>query len=125
MRGELVVLVTHCVRSIVETSTYDNYEIVCVVDDRTDAGRARRACGASAATGCGSCRTPGPFNFSDKINTGVLASEGEHVLLLNDDIEVVTPDWLERTGHVLAAARASAPSGPSCCSATAACSTSA
>jgi O-antigen biosynthesis protein len=37
-----------------------------------------------------------PFNFSDKINTGVLASTGEHVLMLNDDIEVVTPDWLER-----------------------------
>ena len=37
-----------------------------------------------------------PFNFSDKINTGILASTGEHVLMLNDDIEVVTPDWLER-----------------------------
>ena len=23
-------------------------------------------------------------------------SEGEHLLLLNDDMEVVTPDWLER-----------------------------
>jgi GT2 family glycosyltransferase len=26
----------------------------------------------------------------------VLASDGDHVLLLNDDMEVVTPDWLER-----------------------------
>jgi len=33
-----------------------------------------------------------PFSFSDKINTGVLASTGEHALMLNDDIEVVTPD---------------------------------
>ena len=38
----------------------------------------------------------GPFDFSAKINLGAVHSEGEHLLLLNDDIEVTTPDWLER-----------------------------
>ena len=37
-----------------------------------------------------------PFNFSAKINVGAVRSEGEHLLLLNDDIEVATPNWLER-----------------------------
>ncbi len=37
-----------------------------------------------------------PFSFSGKINLGAVHSEGEHLLLLNDDMEVVTPDWLER-----------------------------
>ena len=37
-----------------------------------------------------------PFNFSAKINLGAVHSEGEHLLLLNDDIEVITPDWIER-----------------------------
>src|SRR5690606_5224000 len=37
-----------------------------------------------------------PFNFAERINAGVLAASGEHVLLLNDDMEVVTPDWIER-----------------------------
>ena len=37
-----------------------------------------------------------PFNFSAKINRGAVHSEGEHLLLLNDDMEVATPDWLER-----------------------------
>ena len=36
VRFEPVVLVVNCVRSIVERSTYENYEIVCVVDDGTD-----------------------------------------------------------------------------------------
>jgi GT2 family glycosyltransferase len=32
-----------------------------------------------------------PFNFSDKINEGVLAATGEYVLLLNDDTEMIEP----------------------------------
>ena len=38
----------------------------------------------------------GPFDFSAKINLGAVRSEGEHLLLLNDDIEVTTPNWIER-----------------------------
>lgn len=41
-------------------------------------------------------RGPGVFNFSFAINQGILASKGEFVLLLNDDIEADTPDWLGR-----------------------------
>jgi GT2 family glycosyltransferase len=37
-----------------------------------------------------------PFSFSGKINLGAANSEGEHLLLLNDDMEVATPDWIER-----------------------------
>src|ERR1043165_9738881 len=37
-----------------------------------------------------------PFSYSDKINAGAAASRGEHLLLLNDDIAVATPDWIER-----------------------------
>lgn len=41
-------------------------------------------------------RGPGAFNFSFAINQGILASKGEFVLLLNDDMEADTPDWLGR-----------------------------
>ena len=37
---------------------------------------------------------PGPFNFSALTNAGVAASSGRFVLLLNNDIEVLDPDWL-------------------------------
>jgi GT2 family glycosyltransferase len=36
-----------------------------------------------------------PFNFSAACNAGVRAATGTHVVLLNNDIVVVTPDWLE------------------------------
>ena len=95
VHGELVVLVTRCVESIIKTSTYDNFEIVCVIDERTDTRRLE-AIRAIANGRLQVVLCPGPFNFSERINTGVLASDGEHVLFLNDDIEVVTPDWVER-----------------------------
>jgi glycosyltransferase involved in cell wall biosynthesis len=95
VRFEEVVLVEHCLRSIVETSTYENYEIVCVSDGGTDPGlfeRLRRIAGDRLRI----VPFEEPFNFSAKINRGVAHSSGEYVLLLNDDMEVVTPEWIER-----------------------------
>ncbi len=95
VRFERVVLVTHCVRSIVETSTYDDYEIVCVVDDSTDPAvlDELRMIGGDRLR---LVRYDRKFNFSAKVNLGAVRSEGEHLLILNDDMEVVTPDWIER-----------------------------
>ncbi len=43
-----------------------------------------------------------PFNFSAACNLGVKHSRGEVVVLLNNDIEAITPDWLiELTSHAL------------------------
>lgn len=36
-----------------------------------------------------------PFNFSDKTNMGVVHADGEYVLLLNDDTEIIDHDWCE------------------------------
>jgi O-antigen biosynthesis protein len=95
VRSETINLVVHCVRSIVETSTYPDYEIVIVADTDTPPG----VLGELRAVARDRLRVVSyhhPFNFSDKINMGVLASAGEHVLMLNDDMEVVTSEWLER-----------------------------
>jgi GT2 family glycosyltransferase len=95
VRFKPTVLVANCVRSIVERSTYENYEIVCVFDEgvqpvilqelRDVAGERLRL-----------VKFSGPFDFSAKINLGAVRSEGKHLLLLNDDIEVTTPNWIER-----------------------------
>ncbi len=95
VRGAHTTLVHHCVRSIVETSTYDDYEIVCVAD----AGTGGDVLADLLAIGRGRLRIvpyDQPFNFADKINVGALASDGDHLLLLNDDMEIATPDWIER-----------------------------
>ncbi|HEY6729942.1 MAG TPA: glycosyltransferase [Solirubrobacterales bacterium] len=95
IRYEPVVLINNCVRSIVERSTYKNYEIVCVLDTDTprDVFDDLRKIGGDRVK---IVRYDRPFNFSAKINVGAIRSQGEHLLLLNDDIEVATPNWLER-----------------------------
>lgn len=95
VRGEHTTLVVHCVRSIVEVTTYPDYEIVVVADATTPSGVLDEL-HAIAGDRLRLVTYDRPFNFSDKINVGVLASEGEQVLMLNDDMEVVTPDWLQR-----------------------------
>lgn len=95
VRFERVVLVENCVRSIVERSTYANYEIVVVIDSGGDPelpGRLERIAGDRLTL----VDFDRPFSFSEKINVGAVRSGGEHLLLLNDDIEVSTPDWIER-----------------------------
>lgn len=95
VRYESVVLVEHCVRSIVERSTYDNYEIVVVADTSTP----QDVLDGLLEVGGERLRIipfDQPFNFSSKINRGAVHSDGELLLLLNDDMEVVTPGWIER-----------------------------
>ena len=38
---------------------------------------------------------PESFNFSRAINRGIERARGEHFLLLNNDVEVIGPDWLK------------------------------
>lgn len=35
------------------------------------------------------------FNFSHKVNLGVLASSGDFIVIVNDDVEVISDDWLD------------------------------
>lgn len=95
VRFEPTVLVTHCVRSIVESSTYEDYEIVVVADASSDPAVLGEL-GEIAGERLRTVEYERPFNFSAKVNLGAARSEGEHLLLLNDDIEVATPDWIER-----------------------------
>lgn len=95
IRRRREVLVRHCVRSIVERSTYENFDIVVVADADTPPD----AVDGLAEIAGGRLRLveyDRPFNFSAKVNLGASRSEGERLLLLNDDIEVVTRDWIER-----------------------------
>jgi GT2 family glycosyltransferase len=93
--SERVVLVTHCVRSIVTQSLYSNYEIV-VVADPTVTDSVRRELLEIAGDRLRIVEFNRPFHYSQKINVGAIASQGEHLLLLNDDIEVISRDWIER-----------------------------
>ena len=85
-------LVLNCVRSIVERTTYENYELVLVVDDDAPQGLVDEL-GELAGDRLKLVGFEGPFNFSAKVNLGAENSTGEHLLLLNDDVEVLPEGW--------------------------------
>ena len=94
IHGRPSVLVVDAVRGIVERSTYRAFELVIVADDATPqdvidelilvAGDRLRLVRWSEA-----------FNFSAKMNRGTLFAQGEYLVLLNDDVELISPDWIE------------------------------
>jgi GT2 family glycosyltransferase len=87
-------LVVNAVRSIVEKSTYKNIEIVLVLDGGYDEEVLENLV-ALAGDRLRVVPWEEPFNFSRKMNHGFLHARGDYTLLLNDDVEVISPDWIE------------------------------
>lgn len=78
--------------SIREMTDYENYELVVVHNGDLDAGQ------VSWIGSLGNARLvhyrADSFNLSDKINEGVRAAKGEYLVLMNDDIRVISRNWL-------------------------------
>jgi O-antigen biosynthesis protein len=91
--GRNIDLITNCLDSIVRRSTYKSLEFIVV--DNGDLGELRtnelRRRGCKLTTYSGS-----KFNIAAKLNLGASIATGEMLLLLNDDIEPINSDWIER-----------------------------
>ena len=84
-------MLSNCVNSISTKTTYSNYEIV-VVDNNDLAEHTLRAI---ERNDCRFVHYEGPVNIAAKMNLGARHARGEYFLFLNDDVEVISPDWLE------------------------------
>ncbi|MEX3954859.1 glycosyltransferase [Trinickia sp. EG282A] len=89
-----VELLRQCIESVRSKSTYPNYEII-VVDNGSTEQPTLDYFSAVADEGVRILRDDSPFNFSVLNNRAVEHAAGEFICLLNNDIEVITPDWLE------------------------------
>ncbi len=87
-------LVVEAVRSVIDASTYKNVEFVIVVDSvaPTSVRDQLRQIGGDRLR---MVEWDKPFSFSGKMNFGALHARGEFLLMLNDDVEVITPGWIE------------------------------
>lgn len=86
-------LLDRCLASLAERTTYARVELVVV-----DSSPAGLGSPLDAAQPLPHRVVPyrGPFNFSTAVNVGAEAAAGEVLVLLNDDTEIVSPDWIER-----------------------------
>jgi len=92
LRGTLVDLVLNCVENVARLSTYTNCEFVIVHDGPL---RDSTLQGLSKYSPVLVQYDDPLFNFSKKINLGALRASGDYLLLLNDDTEIISPDWME------------------------------
>lgn len=85
-----------CIDSIRSKTTYPNWEIVLIENNSEKAETFRFYEDLKRDSRIRVITYQGPFNFSAVVNYGAQAARGQYLLLLNNDTEVITPDWLER-----------------------------
>jgi GT2 family glycosyltransferase len=86
-----------CVESILEKTTYPDYEIL-IVDNHSQDPEAVEWLAAVESMGDDKIRVlryPYPFNFSAINNRAAEQARGEYLVLLNDDTAVLQSEWLE------------------------------
>ncbi|MFF2273382.1 glycosyltransferase [Agromyces sp. NPDC058136] len=88
------VLVVEAIRGIIERSSYQNLEFVVVADSVTPDDVVDELVGLLGDR-LRLVEWDKPFNFSAKVNHGIAAARGEYLLVLNDDTDLVTGDWIE------------------------------
>ena len=95
-------LVKACIDSIREKSIYENYEILLIDNGSDEIDSIRYFETLEDLPEVRVLNYPGPFNYSAINNFGVKHARGEVVGLINNDIEVISPEWLTyMVGHVM------------------------
>lgn len=88
-------MLRRCVDSVVGTTRYDGFEVLVVNNRSGDPAALSCLAELSARPGVRVLDYDRPFNFAAINNFAAQHAGGEVLCLLNDDTEVLTPDWLE------------------------------
>ena len=86
-----------CLNSLFERTTYKNFQVALIDND----SREKRTFALIERLKREQPRLsvlvqPGDFNFSALSNAGAAATADDYLLFLNNDTQIVTPDWIER-----------------------------
>lgn len=87
-------LIRQCVESIIKKTVYTNYEILIVDNGSNDPATLLYLDALQVDARIRVVRDDRPFNYSMLNNTAVKLARGEVVGLLNNDLEVISPEWL-------------------------------
>ena len=93
-------LLDRCLLSLFERTTYPDFEVI-VVDNGEDAASrlVMQTWSRREPNRFRSIRNSAPFNHSALVNAGARESSGDYLVFLNDDTEVIAPDWLQEMGR--------------------------
>jgi len=88
-------LIRQCVGSLLGKTTYPNYEILIVDNGSDDPEVLDYFKSLEGDPRVRILRDDRPFNYSALNNEAVKAANGEMIGLLNNDLEVISPEWLD------------------------------
>lgn len=88
-------VLARCVKSILDRSEYQNYEIVLVDNLSRERSTFELLRKLAKQPKCSIVKYGNSFNFSAITNYAVNYVNSEYIVLLNNDIEVITPDWIQ------------------------------
>jgi GT2 family glycosyltransferase len=95
-------LLRQCIDSIVDKTSYPNYEIMIVDNSSDDLGTLEYLKSLESQPRCRVLRDARSFNYSALNNAAVKLARGDLVGLVNNDVEVIAEEWLsEMVGHAL------------------------
>ena len=85
-----------CVNSILEKSTYTNYEIILVENNsnKEETFNYYKSCELYEKIKIVYWKGIG-FNYSSIVNYGIENAAGEFMIILNNDTEIIAPQWIE------------------------------
>jgi len=97
-------ILRQCVESVLGRTTYKNFEVIVIDNQSREAETLAYLASLKSRPGIRVLSFDRPFNFSAINNFGVDQAQGEVLCLLNNDTEVISPDWLEEmVGHLVQA----------------------
>jgi GT2 family glycosyltransferase len=88
-------LLKKCVRSILDRTRYPSIEILIVDNGSVQPATRRLFADLASNEAIRILSSPGTFNYSALNNLAVRQARGTVLALLNNDIEVITEEWLE------------------------------
>lgn len=86
---------SRCISSILDKSTYENFEIIVVENNSTTAEIKEYYEELSRHPKIRIVTYEGEFNYSRINNFGAGFAQGEYLLLLNNDTQVISVNWME------------------------------